>query len=319
LRAPTGPLVSLILAAACVAICFGLWWYVTRGAQSEDRILSRVTLPSPAEAFQEWGSLWKDRHFLQNMWISLRRLVIGFALAAAVGIPVGVLAGCFSPVRAFLMPLILFGRNTPIAALIPLTFIFFGIGELQKIMFIFIACVAFIISDTATAIMDVGQQYIDTAYTLGANRRQTILKVLVPLAMPAVLNSERLLFGLAFGYIMLAELVVVGGELGGVGHLINLSQRQGPREHIYLILLVIPLVAFLIDRVLYWIQRQLFPHRYGGAGLLGHVVRQTSLAAQDLNCLVFPPRAPFDQPWPGTKPVAAPQPPSEMPHQPNRP
>ena len=73
-------------------------------------------------------------------------------------------------------------------------------------MFIFIACVAFVISDTARAIADVGSHYIDTAYTLGASRWQMILKVLVPLAMPSVFNSLRLLFGLAFGYIMLAEI-----------------------------------------------------------------------------------------------------------------
>ena len=71
--------------------------------------------------------------------------------------PLGVLCGCFSRVNAFFLPLTLFGRNIPVAALIPLTFSLFGIGELQKVMFIFIACVAFIISDTARAIGDVSE------------------------------------------------------------------------------------------------------------------------------------------------------------------
>ena len=87
------------------------------------------------------------------------------------------------------------------------------------------------------AISDVSSRYLDTAYTLGANSWQTIIKVLVPLAMPAVFDSARVLFGLAFGYIMLAEMVKFGGEEGGLGHLILISQRQGPREHIYLIVL----------------------------------------------------------------------------------
>ena len=100
-------------------------------------------------------------------------------------------------------------------------------------MFIFIACVAFIISDTARAIGDVGSHYVDTAYTLGASRWQVIMKVLVPLAMPSVFNSLRLLFGLAFGYIMLAESIKLGDEAGGLGDIINTSQRRGPREHIY--------------------------------------------------------------------------------------
>ena len=95
-----------------------------------------------------------------------------------------------------------------------------------------------------------------------------ILKVLVPLAMPSIFNSLRLLFGLAFGYIMLAETIKLGGESGGLGDIINTSQRRGPREHIILVLLIIPLVALAIDRALFWIQRELFPYRYGGAGML---------------------------------------------------
>ena len=72
----------------------------------------------------------------------------------------------------------------------------------RESMFIFIASVAFIVSDTARAIGDVRESYVDSAYTLGARRWQTIMKVLVPLALPSVFNSLRLLFGLAFGYIM---------------------------------------------------------------------------------------------------------------------
>jgi NitT/TauT family transport system permease protein len=185
---------------------------------------------------------------------------------------VGVLCGCFSRINAFFSPLSVFGRNIPVAALIPLTFSLFGIGEFQKVMFIFIATVAFVLSDTARAIMDVSNQYIDTAYTLGASRWQTIMKVLVPLAMPSIFNSLRLLFGLAFGYIMLGELVTIG-DTGGLGHLINLSMRRGPREHILLVLIIIPLVALLIDRLLFWIQKELFPHRYGGTGVLNRLLR----------------------------------------------
>ena len=126
----------------------------------------------------------------------------------------------------------IFGRNIPMAALIPLTFSLFGIGELQKVMFIFIACVAFVIADVDRGDQRHQRRYIDTAYTLGANRWQIILKVLVPLALPAIFNSLRLLFGLAFGYIMLAELIKFGSEAGGLGDIIIVAQRRGPREHI---------------------------------------------------------------------------------------
>ncbi len=95
-------------------------------------------------------------------------------------------------------------------------------------MFIFIACVAFIVMDTATAIADVSSRYVDTAYTLGASRWQIIIKVLVPLAMPSIFNSLRLLFGLAFGYIMLAEVIKIGARRADWASIINVVATAQP-------------------------------------------------------------------------------------------
>ncbi len=279
IRAPIPHWKAVLLGLLCVALCVAAWWFVTRGSP-EERIVSANTLPAPGETFESFRSLWFERALTRNAWITLRRVTLGFLLAVAVGVPLGVLAGCFTRIEAFLAPLIIFGRNIPIAALIPLTFFMFGIAEEQKVMFIFIATVAFVVADAALAVRDVDQRYIDTAYTLGAGRRQTILKVLVPLAMPNIFNSLRLMFGLAFGYIMLAETIKLGSEEGGLGYLIQISQRQGPRAHIYLIILIIPLLAFVIDRILFWMQRELFPHQYGGAGIL-HALLRTGLHAWD--------------------------------------
>ncbi|HUG92150.1 MAG TPA: ABC transporter permease [Planctomycetaceae bacterium] len=291
IRSPVPTWQAVLLGLACVALVFGLWWSVTRGPVTE-RVFGPSTLPSPEETFAEFKSLWFDRALTRNTLATLRRVTLGFALAAAVGIPLGVLAGCFTRFDAFLAPLTIFGRNIPLAALIPLTFAFFGAQELQKVMFIFIACVAFIVGDTAHAVAAVGREYIDTAYTLGAGRRQAILKVLVPLALPSVFNSLRLLFGLAFGYIMLAEMIKFGSEEGGLGYLILNSQRRGMTEHIYLIVLFIPLLALAIDRLLYWIQRELFPHKYGGAGILNGCVRALLHVWDDLKRLLWQPRLP---------------------------
>ena len=202
---------------------------------------------------------------------------------------------------AFFAPLTVIGRNIPIAALIPLTFSLFGIGEQQKILFIFIACVAFVISDTAGAVAEVGGQYVDTAYTLGARRRQIILKVLVPLALPSVFNSLRLLFGLAFGYIMLAELVKFGGEAGGLGDIIITSQRRGNREHILLVLMIIPLVALALDRIIFLIQRGLFPYRYGGRGWLSRGVRVVLNVWEDFKGLFWSAAPPEGSALPANK------------------
>ena len=275
---------EVLFAILCVAVCFGLWWFVTRG-EADERIISRYDLPSPQETFESFPILWSERYLTLNTVASLKRVVLGFGLAAVIGVPLGVLCGCFSRLNAFFLPVNVFGRNIPIAALIPLTFGLFGIGELQKVMFLFIACVTFVISDTARAVQEVGTPYIDTAYTLGANQRQVILKVLLPLALPSIFNSLRLLFGLAFGYIMLAELVKFGADSGGLGDLIDISQRQGPRENIFLILLIIPLIALGLDRILFWIQRELFPYRYGGTGILHDWVAAVLHGWEDLKGL----------------------------------
>lgn len=277
-----------LAAILCIVGCFALWWFLTRG-ESEERILPYSIIPSPGETFSYFKSLWFDQELTRNIYASLRRVLLGFGLATVVGVPVGILCGCFPRVNAFFLPLTVMGRNIPIAALIPLTFSIFGIYELQKVMFIFIACVAFIISDTARAVADVGSHYLETAYTLGASRLQVVLKVLVPLALPSIFNSLRLLFGLAFGYIMLAELIVTSDTAGGLGAIINISQKRNIKEYILLVLMIIPLVALAIDRLLFWAQRELFPFRYGGSGLLNQLVRAVLHGGEDLRALIRKP------------------------------
>jgi ABC-type nitrate/sulfonate/bicarbonate transport system permease component len=278
---------AVLMAILGASACLSVWWFVTLGP-AEERIISPVKgLSSPAETFASFPSLWFDRALTRNLFTSLRRLSLGFGLAILVGVPLGVLCGCFPRVQAFFMPMTLFGRNIPVAALIPLTFSLFDIGDVQKVMFIFIATVAFVLWDTTRAIEEVGGQYIDTAYTLGAGTWQTIGKVLLPLALPSVFNSLRLIFGLAFGYIMLAEVVKFGDEAGGLGDLINVSQRRGPREHIVLILLIIPVVALCIDRLFFFVQAELFPYRYGGMGILDRLVRGVLHAWEDVRLPIW--------------------------------
>lgn len=272
LRKPATTIEAFLLGTLCVAAVYVAWLFVTWG-EAESRIVGPYTLPSPSETFTALKTLWTEFELTRNLLVTLRRVALGFGLAMLVGIPLGIIAGCFPRIEAFLQPAIMFGRNIPLAAVLPLMIFIFGTGERNKVMFIFVAAVAFIVSDAARAITDVAARYIDTAYTLGASRWQTITKVLVPLAAPTIFSSCRQLFGLAFGYIMLAESIKEAGEAGGLGYQIMISQRRGLRENIYLIILIIPLVALIIDQILYWIQRQLFPHLSGSDGFLRDCVR----------------------------------------------
>jgi ABC-type nitrate/sulfonate/bicarbonate transport system permease component len=243
---------------SAVGVALVLWWLATSGLGSEERWISPVILPSPVEVAASFPSLLRDRALLQSIAATLQRVLVGFGLAVAVGVPLGIIAGSWRVVEAAAAPLALFGRNLPIAALIPLTILWFGIDETQKVMFIFIACVPFVYADAAAAIVAVPERYVETAQTLGAKSLQIVTKVLVALALPDIYNSLRHLFGLAFGYIMLAELI---NAQHGLGYLLMASQRRGMSEHIILILIIIGLLAYGIDRVLFWFQRGLFPHR----------------------------------------------------------
>ena len=246
------------LGTSAVLIVIGVWAILTSGSEAESRIISPVTLPSPGEVFKSIESLVTERDLLRGVAATLWRVLLGFGLAIAIGAPLGVLAGTWRGIESFFAPLSLFGRNIPIAALIPLTVLWFGTENYQKVMFIFIATVPFVFGTAVQAVVEVKDRYVETALTLGANRWQVLRKVLVPLAMPAIYTGNRILFGLAFGYIMLAEAI---NAKHGLGHLIMTSQRRGLNEHIYVILIVIGLIAYSIDRLLFYIERSLFPYR----------------------------------------------------------
>ncbi len=258
LRVAPSKLTRRFVGAAGMAVVLLIWWLVTRGATAEGRFVSPVILPSPGEVFRSFPALFNERALLQSIAATLRRVLVGFGLAALVGVPLGIVAGSWRVVESAGAPLALFGRNLPVAALIPLTILWFGIDETQKVMFIFIACVPFVYSDVVAAIASVPDRYVETAQTLGASSFQIIGKVLVALALPEIYNSLRHLFGLAFGYIMLAELI---NAKHGLGYLLMTSQRRGLSEHIILILIIIGMLAYGIDRVLFWFQRGLFPFR----------------------------------------------------------
>ena len=258
LRESPPPLVKRAVGIAGVGIGVLVWFLLTLGSTPETRIVSPVVLPSPMEVLRSIPTLFTERGLVASTAATLRRVLSGFGLAILVGVPLGILAGAYRILDALTGPISVFLRNIPVAVLIPLTILWFGIDETQKTMFIFIATAPFVFFDAVRAVAGVHDRYVETAQTLGASPRQVVTKVLIPLAMPDIYDSLRNLFGLAFGYIMLAELV---NAERGLGNLLMTSQRRGLTEHIFAILIVIGLLAYGIDRLLYWFQLGLFPHR----------------------------------------------------------
>jgi NitT/TauT family transport system permease protein len=245
----------IALGVGLVAVVLLVWWLLTRGSATE-AIISPSNLPSPGSVARSVPTL-RDT-LLDGVIATLERVLLGVVLAAVVGMVLGVLAGAHRGVSAAIAPIVIFLRSIPMGALLPLMIMAFGTEEKEKVMFIFFAIVPFVFSDTVKAVSLVPERYVETAQTLGASRQQILMKVLVPLALPDITTSLRFQFGLALGYVMLAEQL---NAQSGLGKMLNVFQIRGKTEEGYALLFVIALLAFAIDLLIRFFQRGVFQWR----------------------------------------------------------
>ncbi len=246
-------LLGLIPIAAIVV----LWAWLTHGAV-EERVISPTILPSPMEVARSVPDLLTRRDLFHNTLVSLQRVGLGYLLALGVVLPLGILMGSFGSVASTFSPMATASSYIPIATLVPLTMSWFGTGELQKVMFLALAFAISLLPLVVSAIDAVPDVYLRTAYTLGASRFQVVRRVLIPVALPDIWHAMRLSFGVGWTYLVLAEVVVMAD---GLGFLVEVSRRRGPREHIYLVIGVITLIAWVVDLAWGWLGQRLFPYR----------------------------------------------------------
>ena len=259
-RVPRGS--ALILGLIPIAILVLFWWSLTRGAP-EERALSPTILPSPGEVTSSLHDLLTtsdpdNRSLLDHIGISLRRVGLGFLLALAIVLPLGILIGALGSVRATFQPLVTASGYIPIATLVPLTMSWFGLDEIQKVVFLAMAFGIYAMPLVVSAVDAVPDVYLRTAYTLGARRRHVILRVLVPVALPSIWHSMRLAFGIGWTYLVLAEVVV---KAGGLGDLIDTARRRAMSGRVYLVIVIITLIAWIADLLWARLGDMLFPYQ----------------------------------------------------------
>jgi ABC-type nitrate/sulfonate/bicarbonate transport system permease component len=250
---------ALVLGLIPIVVVVVVWWAITRGEQ-EERIVSSTILPSPVEVIKSVPLLITRRNLMENTLISLRRVGLGYVLAVALVLPLGILMGAFGVFRAMFAPTTTASGYIPIATLVPLTMSWFGTGEKQKVVFLAMAFGVYLLPMIIEAIDDVPDVYVRTASTLGASRLDIVRRVLVPVAMPAIWQGMRMAFGVGWTYLVLTEVVVMEG---GLGEVIAMSQRRGPREHVYLVIILITLIAWAADIVWVQVGQLIFPYRRG--------------------------------------------------------
>jgi ABC-type nitrate/sulfonate/bicarbonate transport system permease component len=178
--------------------------------------------------------------------VSMRRVLVGYAVGCVVGIAVGALIGRVRIVRELADPLLELIRPISPVAIVPLAMLWFGIGELSKFFVIIYATVIIVLLNTAAGVSRTPVTRIRAARCLGASEYEVFAKIILPSAVPYVLTGMRVALGFSFMGIVAAELI---GASEGLGFLIMNSQMLLQTDQLFVGLLSLGVVGLVVDRI----------------------------------------------------------------------
>lgn len=225
--------------ALSIGVPFCLWWLI-----SNSGLVQPLFLPTPAQVGAALVRLWQNGSLPEDITASLFRVLSGFLLAAVVSIPLGILMGAFTSIRALMEPIIGIVRYMPAPAFIPLLILYFGLGELPKILLIFIGTLFFNTLMVMDAVKFVPKELIETTYILGGLRRQILLQVISPYVLPNIIDACRVNMAASWNLVIVAELVAA---TEGLGRRISVAQRFLKTDEIFAGIIVIGLIGLAID------------------------------------------------------------------------
>jgi NitT/TauT family transport system permease protein len=247
---PVSPHARWVLGVAFFVLFVAVWSAVTLGG-----LVSPTFLASPITMVKEAWLLFTEFNFIHDIGMTVWRVFGGFILAALVAVPLGIAMGAYKPIEAFLEPFVSFCRYLPASAFIPLLILWAGIGETQKLLVIFIGSVFQIILMVAVTVGGARRDLVEAAYTLGADSRGIVKRVLIPGAAPGIAETLRLVLGWAWTYVIVAELI---GSSSGIGHMITDSQALLNTGQIIFGIIVIGVIGLISDFVFKAINKRLF-------------------------------------------------------------
>ena len=236
---------SRTLSLICFFLLIGIWC-----AASYSGAVDEIFLPSPTDVINKLISMAKDGSLLANCWESTARVLVGWIFSVIVALPVGMLMANSKRFSAFIQPIIEFARYLPVVALVPLTLLYLGIGEVQKYTIIFLGTFFQLVLMICDTVSSVDNNMINAAKTLGSNRFQIYKEVIFPAALPGLMDDFRLTIGWAWTYLVVAEMVAANN---GLGYMILKSQRYLATDTIFAGLILIGLIGLVTD----WIFRLL--------------------------------------------------------------
>jgi NitT/TauT family transport system permease protein len=250
-REPIPKGLYLTLALSSFAFFLVIWSILTYGG-----LVDPLFLPSPGRVFRAGVDLFADLGFTADILNSVYRVMMGFVIAAILGVPLGLIMGTFKVAEAFSEPVVGFIRYMPASAFIPLFILWLGIGDIEKVAIIFVGSFFQLVLMVAVVAKNVHKDMLETAYTLGAKRFQVIRKVLLPASLPGIVDTLRIIVGWAWTYIIVAELVA---SASGIGYMIISSQRMLRTGNIIFGILTIGMLGLITDFFFKWLYSRLFP------------------------------------------------------------
>jgi len=225
---------SLIVIAFLVV----LWWW--RVAES-----GSVIFPAPAQVVTATLDLAREGTLWMHIGASLFRVGAGFLLAAAIGIPLGLLMGWVGGIYTTLNPLVQLLRPISPIAWIPLSILWFGMGDLSPIFLIFLSSVFPIVVQTTAGVHTIEKQYLLAARNFGVSRTRLFAQVVIPAVLPQIIVGMRVSLGVAWLVVVAAEMIALQS---GLGYLIIDSRNAGNRyDLVVAAMLIIGLIGLLLD------------------------------------------------------------------------
>jgi len=245
------PAVALLTVAALLAG----WWVV-----SHSGLLPAVFAPTPEavvrQAVRVWTEGFVDSTLAEHALASLGRVFAALAAAIVTAVPVGLAIGLSPTARGVFEPVIEFYRPIPPLAYLPLIVIWFGIGELSKVLLIYLAVFAPVAIATAAGVAAVDRDRVNAARSLGATRAQVVRLVVLPGALPDILTGIRIGLGAGWSTLVAAELVAA---TRGLGFMVQSAAQFLVTDVVVLGILVIAAVAIILEILVRLAQRLLVP------------------------------------------------------------
>jgi NitT/TauT family transport system permease protein len=243
--------------AAVIAVGFSTLLLLLWEAVARSGLINPIFLPAPSAVMAAFGRMTMQQDLVWHAGVSTLRVWIAFLLATVMAIPIGILMSSYRPIGAALEPVLDFIRYLPVPALVPLSIIWFGVGENTKIFLLWLGTFFQLVLLVADDMRRVPHEYIETAYTVGANQRQILTDVAFPAMLPTLVDNLRITLGWCWTYLVLAEIVAADS---GLGYVIWSARRYVKTPEVMAGVVVIGVIGLVTDQLLRLLHRRMFTY-----------------------------------------------------------